>query len=337
MNRRDFTLSVAAAGIGSVLANNTNMKKTRKPMRLNMGDKIGLIAPAGILTQEKIDNSHKKLKEYGFRVKEGEFLRARNGYLAGTDDQRLADLHAMYADPEVRGIWCARGGYGCTRLLDKLNYKLIKKNPKVLIGYSDVTALLNGIYQKTGLIGFHGPVGASPDNEYSRSILRDQVMFPDKKVSIPVYSKEDAKYEPLHVFSGGSASGRAVGGNLSLMAAMAGTPYQIRCEGMIVFIEDVGEEPYRIDRMLTQLTSGTDLSKAAGIVLGQFRGCNPDHPERSLSLFQVLEDRLGSLGIPCIYGLNFGHVDHNFTFPVGGEVAVDFDNGMIQVLESVVI
>lgn len=338
MKRRDFTYSLAAAGLASVVTVNSRpLVESKKAFRLNVGDLVGLIAPAGLLDEERIEKAKARLKDYGFRTKEGTFIRAKNGYLAGTDAQRLHDLHSMYKDPKVKAIWCIRGGYGCTRLLENMDFQLIRKNPKVLIGFSDITALLNAIYQETGLIGFHGPVASSNDNAYSRQILRDLVMFPKENANASRFIDENGDYQEFKTIRGGKGSGIAVGGNLSLMAAMTGTPHEIDYTDKIVFIEDVGEEPYRIDRMLTQLLAGGKLGRANGIVLGQFRGCNPDNPERSLSLSQVLEDRLSSLGIPLASGFNFGHVDHNFTFPVGGRVSVDFDTGKINFLELMVL
>ncbi|MCL4105751.1 UNVERIFIED_CONTAM: hypothetical protein GTU68_028628 [Idotea baltica] len=337
MDRRKFNTSLLVAATAYKLGSleDFGRKKILAP-RLNPGDTIGIVSPAGVLTEEKIQTSIEKAISYGFKVKEGKYLREKHGYLAGRDEQRLEDFHAMYADPEVKGIWCARGGYGCTRILDKIDFKLIKKNPKVLIGYSDITALLNPIFQKTGIIGFHGPLGSSEDNAFSRTILRDLTMNVEKRISIEPFYPVDTKYDDVMTITNGMAEGIAVGGNLSLIAAMVGTDYEIKCKDRIVFIEDVGEEPYRIDRMLTQFIESSDIRKANGIVLGQFAGCNPDYPERSLSLIQVLKDRLGHLNIPCVYGLNFGHVAHNFTIPIGANLSVDFGSGKINVLDQTV-
>ncbi|GLR15421.1 S66 peptidase family protein [Portibacter lacus] len=337
MNRRNFNASIlAAAAAYKFITVDDFGKKKILPPRLNPGDLIGIISPAGVLTEEKIQTSIDKAISYGFRVKEGKYLRKKFGYLAGKDEQRLEDFHSMYSDPEVKGIWCARGGYGCTRILDKIDFRLIKKNPKVLIGYSDITALLNAIYQRTGIVGFHGPLGASEDNTFSRTILRDLTMNVEKRVTIEPFYPVDTSYDDVKSIIPGQATGIAVGGNLSLIAAMVGTPYEIKFKDKIVFIEDVGEEPYRIDRMLTQVVESSDIARARGIVLGQFSGCNPDNPERSLSLMQVLEDRLKSLNIPCVYGLNFGHVAHNFTIPIGANVNVDFRTGKILVPDQTV-
>lgn len=337
MNRRDFAYSLAAASLGSMMSVSNEDITVKKALRLTIGDKVGLIAPAGQVSEERITKAHSRLQDYGLSVKEGRFIRAKYGYLAGTDAQRLEDFHEMYKDESVKAIWCIRGGYGCTRLLDRIDFKLIKKNPKILIGFSDITALLNAIFQKTGLIGFHGPVASSNDNPYTRKILRELIMFPRDGVSITPYIDEHSTYEAFTTLKGGKASGRAVGGNLSLLSAMTGTLYEIDFEDRIVFIEDVGEEPYRLDRMLTQLLCSGKLKKAKGIALGQFRGCDPDDPERSLSLMQVFADRLGDIACPVASGFNFGHIDHNFTFPIGGQVRLDFDSGKVDFLEKMVL
>ncbi len=337
MDRRKFNTSLIVGLAGYKMAKmKVEAKAKILPLRLQPGDLIGLVAPAGQMTEMKVANSIDKLESYGFRVKEGNYLRNRHGYLAGTDEERLEDLHEMYKDPAVKGIWCARGGYGITRLLDRLDFRLIRKNPKVLIGFSDITALLNSIYQRTGIVGFHGPLGASVDNAFTRTILRDLTMHPEKKVVISPFYPVDASYDDIVTINPGREAGIAVGGNLTLLSAMTGTPYEVRFKDKIVFLEDVGEAPYRIDRMLTQLVQATDLSKSRGIVLGQFKGCHPKDPDTSLSLLEVIKDRLKHLALPCVYGLNFGHVDHNFTFPIGGEVDVNFSTGVIAVTKQVV-
>ncbi|WP_235298914.1 S66 peptidase family protein [Portibacter marinus] len=338
MDRRKFNTSLLAAAAAYNLSSieMPEVKRQILPERLHVGDVVGLVAPAGMMTEEKINHAVAKIESYGFRVKKGKYLDAQYGYLAGTDQQRIEDLHAMYRDDRVKGIWCARGGYGITRILDLIDYRLIRRNPKILIGFSDITALLNAIFQQTGIIGFHGPLGASDDNAYTREILRDLIMHPEKSVEIPLYLSKDEAYEPMQTFIQGEAKGIAVGGNLSLMAALAGTRYEIKCKNRIVFMEDVGEEPYRIDRMLTQLIHATDIGKAKGIVLGQFKGCHPSNPERSLSLLECLKDKLLPLEIPLVYGLNFGHVAHHFTFPIGGEVHVNFNSGIVKIIEQMV-
>ncbi len=341
MNRRTFNTAIALTP--TLFASNLSsripdyQKKSLNAPRLNIGDTVGLIAPSGAISEEKIQTAIQNIAALGFKVQEGKHLRERYGYLAGTDEQRLEDLHSMYADKNVKAIWCVRGGYGCTRLLSSMDYDLIKKNKKILIGYSDITALLNAIYQETGVIGFHGPVASSTANDYNKLGFYNLLMSPTNNYKIEPFGEIMEKpYEPLQVFREGVGEGITAGGNLSLLAAMVGTKYEVEFKNKIVFIEDIGEEPYRIDRMLTQLIEGSDIKKAKAILLGQFRGCNPEDPEKSLSLVECLKDRLLPLNIPTMYGLNFGHVDHNFTFPIGAKARINTDGFVVEILEETV-
>lgn len=309
------------------------------PRRLQPGDTIGLITPGSYIDDESLKKAVDNLLSLGFRLKMGKNLRARRGFNAGTDQQRLDDLHTMFADDSVDGIWCARGGYGCSRLLPAIDYDLIRNNPKALIGYSDVTALLNAIYHKTGLVGFHGPVGASELTEYTEAQFRAVVMEGNAPYAIPLsvenQKKENPAFQPFPL-RGGKARGLLIGGNLSLLAAMAGTPYLPEAAGKLVFLEDVGEKPYRIDRMLTQLRQAWSLGQAAGIALGIFEDCQPGEGELSLSLAETLTDRLQELNIPALYGLSFGHIADQCTLPVGIEAELDVENQSLVLLEPAV-
>lgn len=348
MQRRDFFkntgLAGLAAGLSLPLKMDTPDKDGRprllKPARLRSGATVALIAPAGPFTEEKLANARRNFEMLGFRVKEGKSLFARNGYLAGTDDQRLADLHWAFGDPGVDAVWCIRGGYGCTRLLPKVDFELIRNNPKPFIGYSDVTALHLSILKKTGLVTFHGPVAASdfPDDtlQHFRATLFDPIVPYDITVPVATEQLPGEEYRP-YIITPGKAEGRLVGGNLSLLAAMAGTPYFPSFRKKLVFIEDVGEQPYRIDRMLTQLLQASDLREAAGIALGVFFDCKPKPDSPSLSLEETLRDRLGNLGIPVVYGIPFGHVPHQATFPYGIEAALDTEKGALTLLEAGVL
>lgn len=311
--------------------------KQRKPKRLPEGATIGLIAPASPVSEEKIEKALSNLSALGFRVKEGASLRARLGYLAGTDAARLADLHQAFADPEVDAVWCVRGGYGTTRLLPQIDYKLIGKHAKPFIGYSDVTALHIAIGQRTGLTTFHGPVGASDFPEDTLRHFRAALMqVSDRHVISAPENPEmlpGEEYLPFTI-TPGLARGPLTGGNLSLLAALAGTPYAPVFRRRIVFIEEVGEQPYRVDRLLTQLLQATDLSQAAGIVLGVFADCAPKNADFSFLLPETLRDRLGQLGIPVMYGLPFGHVAHQATFPYGIEAELDAEKRSLTFLES---
>ncbi len=350
MNRRQFNKNILI-GLGSStipfsfyhnLSNDKpiqpifDMKKCLKPKALAPGDTIGLITPSSSITEEKLEKAIANMELLGLKVKLGKHIKAINGYLAGTDEQRLEDLHNMFADDEVDGIWCIRGGYGVGRILPKINYKLIKKNPKVLIGFSDITALLLAVHQKTGLICFHGPVASSDFSDYTVKQLKGVLMNPEISYTIGhAKDSDDSKDKAYHskVIRAGKAKGELSGGNLTLLAAAIGTGFQPKFKNKLVFIEDIGERPYRLDRMFTQILQSTDLDKAAGIVLGVFEDCEAKEGDRSLSLMEMFEDRLGHLNLPIIYGLSFGHIKNHMTLPVGIEAELDTTKRTIRLLE----
>ena len=348
MHRRNFfkTTGLAALATGipgfKIMAENTENHKTHllKPARLREGATIALIAPCSPPSAEKMAKGISNLTQLGFKIIEGKSLRAFNGYLAGTDEERLADLHWAFKNPEIDAVWCIRGGYGAGRLLPKIDYELIRRHPKPLIGYSDVTALHLAIHQRTGLVTFHGPVAASdyPENtlRHFNSVLMQPVV--PYEITAPSLGNESDSidYQPF-VITKGQANGALTGGNLSLLAAMAGTPFAPVFKKKIVFIEEVGEQPYRIDRMLTQLIQATDLAQAAGIVLGVFNDCQPKPDSPSLSLPDALRDRLGGLGIPVVYGIPFGHVAHQATLPYGIEAKLEADTMRLTILETAVV
>ena len=271
------------------------------------------------------------IEDLGFKVRYSDNLRVTRGFLSGTDDQRLEDLHAMFENVDIDAVICARGGYGTARLLPKLNLELIKGNPKPFIGYSDITALHQHIYAKTGLITFHGPVGASTFNDFTRDYLEDLVMK-GKKVKIKAVEAEE--------ISAGQAEGRLIGGNLTLLASLIGTPYQQSFRDHILCIEEIGESTYRIDRMLTQIAQSGVLNGVKGIALGYFTNCDAQPGDRgyeqSISLTEVFRDHFGDLGVPVMAGFPFGHEPHNATFPVGVPARLDTEKGMIKTLEAAV-
>lgn len=343
MKRRTFSKLAFSVPVlarlmyGTAKRNSTKEIETMKAARLKKNDTIGLIAPGSAIGEEKVETAMQQLTEMGFQVKQGKHLRAKRGYLAGTDRQRLDDLHQMFADDSVQGIWCIRGGYGCTRLLPDLDYELIRRNPKSLIGFSDITALLHAIYLKTGLVGFHGPNASSNWTPYSSKYLQALLLNPSDTLAIQSFispEETESDYVPVQVIHSGRATGTLVGGNLSLLAAMAGTSFGLDASGKLVCLEDVGEKPYRIDRMLTQLLQSAHLDKAAGIILGQFKNCETNDPEFSLTLLECLTDRLAPLGIPVLYGMSFGHIDHNFTIPIGVKASMDTAAQSLTLLES---
>lgn len=280
------------------------------------------------------------MNDLGFKVKLGKYATAINGFLAGTDAQRVEDIHWAFSDKEIDAIWCVRGGYGLSRILPQIDYRLIKRNPKVFIGYSDITALHLAIHQNTGLVTFHGPVASSTYSDYPKKHIVNTLMELVVPARIEISSDNAAKNTLLYkteVITNGTARGRLIGGNLSLLSALAGTPYGLRIiKGKILFAEDVGEKPYRIDRMLTQLRQSVNLRDLAGIALGIFEGCEaPD--DKSQTVIDVVKDQLGGLGIPVIYGLSFGHIRDQFTLPIGVKAELDVQSASLTLLESGVV
>ena len=325
----------------SIVNQSFRNKKIIKPKRLNFGDTLGVIAPASSLPEHVIERAVQNLTSLGFKIKLGANVRAQNGYLAGTDAQRLEDLHWAFSDKSVDAVWCIRGGYGVTRLLPQVNFDLIRQNPKIFIGYSDITALHVAIHQRTGLVTFHGPVGTSDYNDFTKNHVCNVLTNPTPQYKLENSMKNAANLSNLfkiEMITAGKARGKLIGGNLSLLSAMDGTPFALGdLAGKILFMEDIDERPYRIDRMLTQLLQSHDLTKCAAIVCGVFEGCNPKADENSQSLMDCLKDRLGNLGIPVIYGMSFRHINEQFTLPVGIEAELNTEGASLMLLESAVL
>lgn len=315
--------------------------KTIKPKRLKEGDTLGIICPGSFITEEELNDTIENISKLGLKAKYSNNVLAKKGYLAGEDKLRTDDLNNMFEDDEVNGIICARGGYGCARILPYIDYSIIKNNPKVIFGYSDITALLIAIYKKTGLVCFHGPVGISTFNEFSTKYFRNVLMETPNELELISEILEEKSDDPAYaidIISEGSAEGLLTGGNLSIVASLMGTPYEIDLAGKILFLEEVGEEPYRIDRMLTQILMSGNIDKLKGIALGVFSDCESDETnpgfDESFTLKEVLLDRLAKLGIPVIYGLSFGHVSNKFTLPLGVNAKLDTDTKSLFLLES---
>ena len=305
-----------------------------KPKALKKNSRIGLIAPAGPINESQLAKAQDNLLEMGFRSCFTDRILHRKGYLAGEDSTRLDDLHEAFENNDIDAILCIRGGYGSARIIDQIDFELIKQNPKIFIGYSDITALLNIIRQKTGLICFHGVVGTSAFSEYTKSQF--QKLFFNQVSDNEIYTAQPTL---LEVLNKGKAKGQLVGGNLAIINSLLATPFELDFTNKIVFLEDVGETPYKIDRMLTQLLLSGNLQKAAGIILGTFKNCDIDQeeitPENSLSLIQVFEDKLKSLDIPVISNFSFGHIKDQAIFPIGIEAEIDTTRNSIRLLESV--
>jgi len=281
------------------------------------------------------------LEGLGLRVKPGKHLRAAWGGYAGTIAQRVEDLHAMFADREVRGIWVARGGSGANALLPHLDYGLVRRNPKVFVGYSDLTALHLAFLAKARLVSFHGPVSSSRFSDFSATFLRAVLMEggAGRELLVAEANEADATepgQPPFAAIRPGVATGRLLGGNLSVVASLVGTPYMPAARDALVFLEDVGEAPYRIDRMLTQLAQAGITSQAAGVALGVFRKCVPPDDEPSLTLAEVIRTQMEALPGPSAYGLSIGHIPRQITLPLGIRARFDATARTITLLESAV-
>ena len=333
MNRRSFHGSLSL-GLGSLFVPSFVQDSLIKPPRLQRGNKVGLIAPGSPVPSDRIGKAVELVLSLGYQPVLGRHVEKHHGYLAGTDQERLEDLHHMFSNNEVKAVWCIRGGYGCTRLLPKIDFDLIRQNPKIFIGYSDITDLHVAFMKQVGLVTFHGPVASSEPTSYTIENLK-KVWEAEQSFSIhPLRGAAADPYPRPYVLNPGQASGLLVGGNLSLLAALAGTKWSPSYRDKLVFMEDIGEKPYRIDRMLTQLYQATDLAKASGIILGIFHDCEAKSGENSLTLRETVAQQFGSLNIPVYYGASFGHVDDQCTIPQGLKASFSTEDGVLRILES---
>jgi muramoyltetrapeptide carboxypeptidase len=310
-----------------------------KPPRLRRGDVVGLIAPGGYTSDAAIDKAVQHIESLGFRVKLGTYLRDVWGNYGGTVAARIADLHAMFRDPDVKAIWAIRGGSGCISLLRHLDYRLIRTHPKILLGYSDITALHLAIHRHAGLVTFHGPVASSTPSDYATEHLLAVLTAPRESYTIPMSLDNDRRAldEPWYAtrtVHGGVAEGPLIGGNLSLVSALAGTPYAADFTGGLLFIEEVNEEPYRIDRWMTQLDLAVGFDKAAGVMIGICENCGPQGDGPSLTLDETLDVHLQPLHVPAVTGYSFGHIRNQFTIPVGIRGRLDTEARTVTLLEA---
>jgi muramoyltetrapeptide carboxypeptidase len=313
-----------------------------KPARLREGDLVGLIAPGGHSSDASIEKSVRNIEALGFRVRQGANLREVHGNYAGSVRQRIADLHAMFADPEIKAIWCIRGGSGCISLLASIDYALIRANPKVLLGYSDITALHLAIHRHAGLVTFHGPVASSTPSSYSTEHMLAVLMDPQRTYTIPMAMENarralDEAHYAIRTVHEGKATGPLMGGNLSMVSALAGTPYAADFRNSILFLEEVNEAPYRIDRWLTQLDLSVGLSKAAGVLIGICDNCGGKDEDITLSLDETLDIHLQPLTKPAVTGYSIGHIRNQFTIPVGVRATLDTERQTVTLLEAAVV
>jgi muramoyltetrapeptide carboxypeptidase len=321
-----------------------------KPKGLRRGDAIGVVAPAGPVDRERMERALTRVRERGFRIKTyGDIYRSR-GYLAGDDATRAAELMAAFADPATAAVWCARGGYGVVRILDRLDFDVIGRNPKVFVGFSDITLLHIAIQQRTGLITFHAPnlqdgfgklddMPAANEGALWRAVLASSEKPASAASADHGYGFDFANVSNLDLrpICAGVATGRLIGGNLAVLCGMIGTPFEVETAGRILFLEDISERAYRIDRYLSQLKLAGKLSAVAGVLLGTFSyedGEKADAPSDINALFQ---EYLEPLGVPVLAGFPAGHERYNLALPMGALLQFDSDASQVTVLEDCVV
>ncbi|HEV8610755.1 MAG TPA: LD-carboxypeptidase [Thermoanaerobaculia bacterium] len=351
-SRRSFLRLAAAGAAGSLFTARAAFAKKKpkrvaapapaapiKPRVLQPGDTVGLIAPASYTFDLwRLDDAAARVQALNLKPKFGKYVRGRRGFLSGTDDERLEDLHAMFADSAVAAVFALQGGYGTPRLLDRIDYDLIRRNPKLLLGFSDITGLHLAIGKKSGLVTLHGPnmLGSLPPRTFELLKKALFVAEPLGDVTNPEEADPLSAEFPLHTVAPGVARGRMVGGNLTLISATMGTPFEIETKDRILLIEDTGEAPYRIDRMLVQLKLAGKLQEAAGIVFGTCSDCAASRSsfELTLSLSEVLDELLAPLGKPVLAGLLFGHTKEKSIIPMGVEAELDAGAKRLTIVES---
>ena len=291
-------------------------RKPTKPNALKSGDTVAVVASAAAIERVHLERGVNVLASMGFRVKVSERVLARSGILAGDDRERAIELQAYFADPEVKAIFSARGGYGCGRLLPLLDFKAMANAPKIFVGFSDATFLLNALVDFAGMVSFHGPMVAM---DFARGLSPRSLEHLQGLLSGKIDSFELEARETMHP---GNAQGEVIGGCLSVVVAMIGTPFEPRFDGRILFLEDTGEKAYRIDRMLVQLRQSGALGRVAGIVFGAIRAIDGNEQETQL-IARFAAEQTAGLGCPVLYGVEAGHGTENFTIPFGVSARIE--------------
>ena len=308
------------------------MKQLHRPAPLKAGDKVALVAPSGPLLQpHRLDYATQYLGGLGLVPVVGESCRARHGYLAGEDRLRALDINRAFADVTIRGIFCIRGGYGAARILDMLDYKMIGRNPKFFCGYSDVTALHAAINQKAGQMTFHTPMLCQQDFDKADSYTLEyfnKCMFATSMAG----NINNPPGRPWEFLVGGHAQGQLCGGNLAVITSLLGTPYELDAKDKILFLEDIGEEPYKIDRMLNQLRMAGKFDHAAGIIFGDFSDCQPLDAASSIPIREIIEDL--RLRIPILYNFACGHCMPTASLPLGVVATLDFAANLLKIIHK---
>lgn len=290
-----------------------SIRETIIPDKLTPGDSVGIAAPSGIFNKERFAVGVAAIEAMGFRVRVPDRILVEENGFAGSDSVRADVFNELIADSDIKAVICARGGYGAMRILDRIDYNLIRNNPKIIAGFSDITALIGAVHERTGLICYHTPVVTSLGDagEETCRIFESMLKTPLEKTVVA---------ENGFRVRGGSVTGRLAGGNLATLVHLIGTPYMPDLSGTILVLEDIKEPPYKIDRMLTQLILGGHLDNVGGIALGHFTDCGPHE-----AVLRVLQDRLSFLDIPVAGGFPIGHANDNIPFPLGGSAVLNAD------------
>ena len=302
-----------------------------RPPALRRGTRVALVAAAGPLPEGGVDRAIERVRTIGWEPVPGEFCRGRRGYLSGTDRERAEDLNRALRDPSIGAVWFLRGGYGTMRILDEVDRDALRRHPKALIGFSDNTAI-HLAARRAGVVSFHGPHPHLPSfTAFALGEFLRVLTVPEPAGLLPFPADGPHRAETLR---GGVAEGPLVGGNLSVLSATLGTPYALRPEGAILFVEEVGEKPYRLDRLLSHLKLAGVLSSLAGIAIGGIT--ETPEVDGGSDPMEVIHDRLSGLGIPVATGFPIGHFDDNWTLPLGVRARLDADAGTLELLEAAV-
>jgi muramoyltetrapeptide carboxypeptidase len=313
-----------------------------KPRALKPGDTVALVSPSSyVFNLWSLETAAARLESLGLKTRLSKNARARHGYMAGTAKERVADLHEAFADPSIAAVFCLEGGYGTERLLDSLDYALIRKNPKILLGYSDITGLHLAIGRRAGIVTFHGPVATSTLPAWTLEYFKKALFStePIGELANPPETDPLSPAFPRHTVVPGTARGGIAGGNLTLISTTMGTPYEIDARGKVLFLEDTGEAPYRVDRMLTQLKLAGKFAECAGVVWGTCSECTTDKSSFAinLSISDLVDEILGDIGKPVLAGLVFGHTKERVTLPMGVMCEVDAGAKRVTIVESATV
>jgi muramoyltetrapeptide carboxypeptidase len=346
MKRRNFLQSVGVGFGLPLMARNficapTFAEGLIHPQALKAGDIVGLITPATYVPDpDRLALAERTLKYFRLRMRMGKNAGKRMNDYRISIQERLDDLHAMFSDKEVNAVFAIRGGYGSMHILDRIDYDLIHRNPKIFLGYSDITAMHLAINKHAKLVTFHGPITLSRFTDYTQRYFR-KALFETQPIGAVTNPPESNELRPSHslrTIRPGSATGPLIGGNLTLISNTMGTPYEIDTHDKILFLEDVDEEPYSIDRMLTHLRLAGKFDSVAGVIFGECQDCHPrDYKPSSTipyGLGEVLDNILGNLKVPVLYGMAIGHTDDQLTLPIGVTATLDATKGTLDIKEA---